>query len=156
MWLIMAGTLVILELFSGTFYLLMVAIGMSAGALVASLGGMLWQQLLVAAVVGASATLSLQRSKVGKAVREDASRDPNINLDIGQKVAVSAWHEQIGTPPRARVHYRGAHWDVELAPGNVAAPGEFTIVEMRGSRLILSAGTASTVSDGSSDNNKGG
>ena len=33
--------------------------------------------------------------------------------------------------------YRGAQWDVELAPGSAAAAGEFKIVEVRGSRLIV-------------------
>jgi hypothetical protein len=37
----------------------------------------------------------------------------------------------------ARVMYRGAMWDVELAPGQAAAPGVFTIREVRGSRLIV-------------------
>ena len=37
-WLVVAGILVIAELFTGTFYLLMIAIGLSAGALAALAG----------------------------------------------------------------------------------------------------------------------
>ena len=33
--------------------------------------------------------------------------------------------------------YRGAQWDVELAHGAIAQPGEFKIAEIRGSRLVL-------------------
>ncbi|TCS39519.1 membrane protein implicated in regulation of membrane protease activity [Paucimonas lemoignei] len=142
MWLIMAATLVIVELFTGTFYLLMVAIGMAAGALVAVSGGALWAQLLAAAIVGASATLTLRQRRSGKSSRFEAANDPNINLDIGQTVAVPAWNEQPGAHPSARVMYRGAQWDVELAPGHAAVPGVFKIVEVRGSRLILAGGPA--------------
>ena len=51
-WLVAAGVLVVLELFTGTFYLLMIAIGLGFGAL-AALGGMSGAvQTIVAAVVG--------------------------------------------------------------------------------------------------------
>lgn len=146
MWLIMAGALVIIELFTGTFYLLMVAIGMAAGALTAVSGRPLWVQLLVAAAVGAVATLGLQRSRNGKPSRFDAANDPNINLDIGQTVSVSSWREEPGARPSARVTYRGAKWDVELASGNAPVPGIFRIVEVRGNRLILAGGPASVSS----------
>jgi membrane protein implicated in regulation of membrane protease activity len=153
MWLIVAGVLVILELFTGTFYLLMVAIGMVAGALAALVGGGMWLQLLAAAAVGSLATLALQRSRSGRSGRADAAHDPNINLDIGQKVSVAGWTEHAGNaPPSARVMYRGAQWDVELAPGSVATPGVFTIVEVRGSRLILGSASSGATSQASSDN----
>lgn len=147
MWLSAAGALIILEIFSGTFYLLMLAIGMAAGALIALAGGALWLQLLAAAATGSFATLALRRSKYGKAGRTDAAHDPNINLDIGQKVSVAQWTEQAGNAPSARVMYRGAQWDVELAQGNVAQPGMFIIVEVRGSRLILGSRASATASD---------
>lgn len=156
MWLIMAGTLVILELFTGTFYLLMVAIGMTAGALVALPGGPQWLQLLVAAIVGSLATMALRRSRDGRAGRVDAAHDPNVNLDIGQRIAVPKWHEAPGAAPSARVMYRGAYWDVELETGNIAAPGMFTIVEVRGNRLILGRGQDSRLPDVSSRNNNKG
>ena len=42
------------------------------------------------------------------------------------------------TDGRARVMYRGALWDVELGPGTTARPGDFRIVEVQGSRLVVS------------------
>jgi membrane protein implicated in regulation of membrane protease activity len=120
MWLIAAGVVVALELFTGTFYLLMIAIGLLAGALLA--------------FVGIVATVLLRRSRYGKAEKRDAARDPNVNMDIGQSVNVPAWQD--GT---ARVMYRGAMWDVELAPNAAPVPGVFRIVEVRGSRLIVGA-----------------
>jgi len=134
-WLAAAGVTVILELFSGTFYLLMIAIGLVAGAVAAFLGLGEVVALLVAAVVGVAATFVLRRSRYGKQQqRVQAERDPNVNLDIGQTVNVPAWQDGA-----ARVMYRGALWDVELAPGSNAAPGPYTIREVRGSRLIVAA-----------------
>lgn len=134
MWLVAAGATVILELFSGTFYLLMIAIGLAAGGAVALLAGP-WIQTLTAAVVGVVATGLLHRSRYGRPEKQgDSARDPNINLDIGQTVTVPQWQDGA-----ARVMYRGALWDVELAPGVPPAPGQFTIREIRGSRLIVAA-----------------
>ncbi|GJJ04233.1 hypothetical protein RugamoR64_47710 [Duganella rhizosphaerae] len=134
-WLVAAGATVILELFSGTFYLLMIAIGLVSGALAALLGFGMALQTLFAAVVGIVATALLRRSRFGKLVnRTKAEHDPNVNMDIGQTVHVPAWQDGA-----ARVMYRGALWDVELAPGLTPAPGQFTIREVRGSRLIVAA-----------------
>jgi membrane protein implicated in regulation of membrane protease activity len=139
-WLAAAGVTVIFELFTGTFYLLMIALGLGAGALAALLGLGLALQTLVAAVVGVAATVLLRRSRFGKLVagRIDAGRDPNVNLDVGQTVNVPQWQDGA-----ARVMYRGALWDVELdhgvAAGSAPAPGQYTIREVRGSRLIVAA-----------------
>ena len=136
MWLLAAGVLVVLELLTGTFYLLMIAVGLAAGAAVAFAGASGPLQTVTAAAVGVLATGLLYRSKYGKQSGVDASVDPNVNMDIGQTVSVPAWQD--GT---ARVMYRGALWDVELAPGAAALPkpGLYTIREVRGSRLIVGA-----------------
>ncbi|MGB6053708.1 MAG: NfeD family protein, partial [Burkholderiaceae bacterium] len=55
-WLAMAGIVVILEMFFGTFYLLMIALGLAAGALAAFSGLTQEAQLIAAAVVGIVAT----------------------------------------------------------------------------------------------------
>ncbi len=132
-WLSMAGVLVILELFTGTFYLLMFAIGLAVGGAAALLGAPLALQTVAAGVVGIAATLALRQSRLGKPESVDAARDPNVNLDIGQSIAVPGWNDGA-----ARVMYRGAQWDLELAPGARAEPGNFKIVEVRGSRLVVS------------------
>lgn len=131
-WLIMAGILVTLELFTGTFYLLMIAIGLAAGGAVAFAGGLFALQAIVGAVLGVLATGLLYRSRFGRPSREDAARDRNVNLDIGQHVTVPAWDNG-----RARVMYRGALWDVELGQGATARAGDFRIVELHGSRLVV-------------------
>jgi len=133
-WLAMAGIVVILEMFSGTFYLLMIAFGLAAGALAALAGLTPSAQLIAAAVVGIVATYALRRSRWGRRRATDAVRDPNINLDIGQSVRVERWD----AGGSARAMYRGAPWDIELVPGEDAQPGSFIIREVRGSRLIVS------------------
>ena len=129
-----AGVIVVLELLTATFYLLMIAIGLAAGALAAVAGAGWPAQTLVAAVVGVLATGLLWRSKAGRPQSVDAAVDPNVNMDIGQTLHVPHWKD--GT---ARVMYRGALWDVELAAGSTSAAGVYTIREVRGSRLIVAA-----------------
>lgn len=130
-WAILAGVLVIAELFTGTFYLLMIALGMASGALAAAVGAPLSLQIVVAAIVGTVATELLRRRRRGQ-VPDSAERDPNVNIDIGQPVKVASWDDG-----RARVMYRGAMWDVELAPGASVQGDEYRIAEVRGNRLIL-------------------
>jgi membrane protein implicated in regulation of membrane protease activity len=131
-WLVAAGLLVILELFTGTFYLLMIAIGLAVGGLIALAGAGGPMQTIAAAVVGVLATAMLHRSRFGRPARGNAARDSNVNLDIGQRVSVPAWDNG-----RARVMYRGALWDVELGQGATPQAGDFRIVEVQGSRLVV-------------------
>ena len=63
LWWLAAGLLVAAELASGTFYLLMVALGCAAGALAAHAGLGATAQMLVAAVVGAGATTAWYRTR---------------------------------------------------------------------------------------------
>jgi membrane protein implicated in regulation of membrane protease activity len=131
-WLAAAGVLVILELLTGTFYLLMIAVGLALGAGAALLGWSAPWQTLVAAVVGIVATGVLHQSPLGRPAKRNAARDPNVNLDIGQSLQVDAWQAD-----KARVAYRGAQWDVQLGPGAEAKPGRFKIVEIQGCHLIV-------------------
>lgn len=131
-WLGAAGVLVVLELFTGTFYLLMIAIGLAVGGIVALLGAAGPLQAIAAAAVGVAATGLLHRSRFGRPARHEPARDRNVNLDIGQHLSVPAWDNG-----HARVMYRGALWDVELGQGATARPGDFRIVEVQGSRLVV-------------------
>ena len=60
LWLMAAGTLVILELFTGTFYLLMIAMGLAVGALAALAGGGMTLQIVASAVASVVAIGALQ------------------------------------------------------------------------------------------------
>jgi membrane protein implicated in regulation of membrane protease activity len=133
-WWIGAGVLVVLELLSGTFYLLMIALGCVAAAIAHIAGAAADFQFAIAAVVALAAVLLLRRSRFGRRTRKEASKNPDVNLDIGQTLTVPAWHER-----RARANYRGAAWDVELAAGEPEDAQSYEIVEMRGSCLVVAA-----------------
>lgn len=135
-WFVLAGVAIALEITSGTFYLLMIALGFAAGGVAALAGLWLEWQLLAASVVGLVGTIGLRRSSFGKLRRRKASQDRNVLLDIGQTVHVTDWVKE-GDVDVAQVKYRGAAWQAELVPGNVAQAGTFVIVEMRGSTLLL-------------------
>ena len=132
-WLGLAALALIGELATGTFYLLLVALGLSAGGVAAWLGAGLEWQLVGCGIGLLLGLLVLRKTRVLKKREVDSARNADVNLDIGQTVSVEAWSDQ-GT---ARVWYRGAHWQAELAPGQAPVAGEQTIIEMRGSILVL-------------------
>ncbi|MGY8527414.1 NfeD family protein [Paracidovorax citrulli] len=133
LWFGLAVLLIIAELASLTLYLLVVALGALAAGGVAWLGWGLAGQLIVAAVVALAGFIVLRRSRYGRTRRGAAASDPNVNLDIGQSVEVPAWD----AGGRARVPYRGAQWNVELAQGAAVRPGRHRIVEVRGNTLVV-------------------
>ncbi|MDH4106316.1 MAG: NfeD family protein, partial [Gammaproteobacteria bacterium] len=55
-WWVLAGVAVAVELATGTFYLLMLALGMAAGAIASHLGFGVPLQIVAAAAVGGGAT----------------------------------------------------------------------------------------------------
>ncbi len=135
-WLVVAGVVVICELFTGTFYLLMFALGLVSASIASLLISSMQLQMLIAAVVGSAATVALHNSKYGWKQRGDAARDPNVNIDIGQQLRVEEWQEQGNGISIARTKYRGAMWDVELRHAHANA-GMFVIEAVEGSRLIV-------------------
>lgn len=146
-WSVLAGILVILELFTGTFYLLMIAIGFAAGGLAALVGAGNPLQTIIAAAVGVAATYALRRSKLGKFNKTNSARDRNVNLDIGETLTVDEWKPGVDARHTARVMYRGAMWDVELEHGAQARPGLFMIREIRGSRLFVANAASNTTTN---------
>lgn len=136
-WWLLALVLGILELLSGTFYLLVLAVGCVAGGLVAAAMGGLAVQALTAAIVaflGWGVLHRLQRR------RRDvpAQANPDVLLDIGQRVHVDGWNAD----GRAHAMYRGARWEVELEQATGAgsgppAAGEYQIRRLSGNCLVV-------------------
>jgi membrane protein implicated in regulation of membrane protease activity len=131
LWWLAAGALVVAELVTGTFYLLMVALGAAAGALAAHAGLGAVAQVLVAALLASAATATwhLRRARAPKSAPAEANRD--VNLDIGQSVLVESWSPD----GSARAQYRGAAWTVRLDGPGPPTPGEHVIVAVEGNRL---------------------
>lgn len=133
LWWLMAGTAVVAELLTGTFYLLMLAIGLMAGAIAAHFGLAVTTQLVVAAIVGGGAVVGCYLVKKKSPGVQPAASNRDVNLDVGETVQVDAWNAD-GT---AQVRYRGAQWTVLLRPGNAPAPGIYRVSEVVGSRLLV-------------------
>ncbi|HEU4825821.1 MAG TPA: NfeD family protein [Dongiaceae bacterium] len=131
-WLVSGGTIV-LELLSGTIYLLLLGIGFAAAALVAHAGFGIGAQILAAAVVGVGsvAVWYVIRRRRPAAAPSRANRD--VNLDIGSHVHIERWNAD-GT---ASVRYRGAQWTAVARDGTAPAPGEHRVGEIVGSRLVV-------------------
>ncbi|MFI5446057.1 NfeD family protein [Polaromonas sp. UC242_47] len=133
-WWLLAGVAVAVELVTGTFYLLMLTIGMVAAALAAHLGAPLIVQIVVAALVGGGAVVAWhwQRSKSPKPAQANANSD--VQMDIGETVHVQQWNADA----TASVKYRGAQWTVQLADAEAAPqPGLFKVKELNGNRLVV-------------------
>jgi membrane protein implicated in regulation of membrane protease activity len=133
-WFVIAFGLLVAELLTGTFYLLVIAIALAVAGMAALAGLSTPLQFVVAAVIGIGGSIWLRSTRFGRRLHERGD-DRVQNMDIGQSLRVENW-----TAARtARANYRGAVWDVELAPGEQPASGEFVIREIQANRLIVAA-----------------
>ncbi len=132
-WWVLAVLVVIAELMTGTFYLLMISIGLVAGAVAAHLGFALTPQIIIAALVGGGATLAWHLYKIKQPGALHAEANPDVNQDVGATVVVEAWNAD----GSASVKYRGASWAVVAAPGVAHYPGSYRVQEIRGSTLVV-------------------
>ena len=132
-WWLIAGGAIVLELMSGTVYLLLLGIGFAAAALSAHAGFGLTVQLLVAALVGVGAVAVWYAVRRGRPAEAPSRSNRDVNLDIGEQVQIDAWNVD-GT---ATVRYRGAQWTVVQAAGHVPEIGSHRVVEVVGSRLVV-------------------
>lgn len=132
-WWSLAGVVIAVELITGTFYLLMLSLGLIAAAVAAHMGATTTVQLVIAALVGGGSVLAWRHYKKKQPSTLPASVNHDVNMDIGETVHVQAW-EPGGT---CTVKYRGANWQVSLIPGATTSPGAHAIVEVIGSRLIV-------------------
>ena len=132
-WWLFAGVAVAAELMTGTFYLLMLALGLVGAALAASAGATLTAQIAVAAHCGGAVVvwrwLQLRRGYPAP----PAQANPDVNMDVGQTVQIAAW----AADGSAQVHYRGANWTAVHRPGVLPSAGEHRVAEVIGARLLV-------------------
>lgn len=138
-WWVAAGLAVAAELATGTFYLLMFALGLAAGAVAAHLGLSGSLQIGVAAVVAGIATAVWHWRRAHHPRSAPAASNRDVNLDIGERVQVVAW----GADRTARVQYRGAQWTARLQPNAEARAGEHRVAAVEGNWLVLEPASAS-------------
>ena len=136
-WWSLAAVLVLLELMTGTVYLLMVALGFVAGGISAHFELQTSSQLVIAGLVSSAATLTWHALRTKRDEPAPAA-DKNMQMDIGETLDVQAWDAN-GT---ARVMYRGAEWSVKSSGAAFAATplptGAHRIIEVRGNTLVVS------------------
>ena len=133
-WWLATGVLVALELATGTFYLLMVAVGLASAAIAAHLDLDFSSQMVVAAVVGLGAVLALYGRRKQFAGAQVETSNMASDLDAGQTVEIQP-HQL--TPQGATVHYRGSQWVAQSNQGVPLTTGPYRIVKVDGSRLLL-------------------
>ncbi len=132
-WWLLAGGLVVAELLTGTFYLLMLAVGVGAAGIAAHLGASTTVQILTAALVGGGSVVgwhALRRKRPGD---PSARADRSVNLDVGETVMIEHWNPD-GT---TQVKYRGATWTAIHRTGVTPATGMHKVVELVGNRLLV-------------------
>ena len=132
-WWVAAGVMVAAELATGTFYLLMIALGMTGAAMAAHLGLTMTVQIITGSLVGGGATALWHWHRAGQPHSAPARENRDVNLDIGERVHVGYWEAD----RTARVPYRGSQWTARLQDGADAAPGEHVVVAVEGNWLVL-------------------
>ena len=111
LWAILGLTLVIIELLTGTFYLLVLGIAAFGAALAAWFGQGFPLQAVVAAVIAALGCYGVHVYRTKNSTRQMAP------VDAGQPANFEGWVDQGAR--LARVNYRGASWEA-LVDGDVA------------------------------------
>lgn len=117
----------------GSFYLLMLALGLVAAALASHAGISAVGQYAAAAVVGSTAVVALYWLRRRRPEDPSVRSLRSVNLDVGETIQVDAWQAD-GT---ASVQYRGAHWTAVLAEQQTAQTGLHRITELKGNRLVI-------------------
>jgi len=112
--------LVIAELVTGTFYLLVLGIAALAGAAVAFSGLGFWGQAVAAAAVSVVGVILIQRRR--SRMEPPAMSSP----DLGQPVTWEAWLNE--RDRLARVRYRGASWEARVVGEGAPEPGDMLYI----------------------------
>lgn len=132
-WWVMTGILVALEMLTGTFYLLVVALGFAGGAIAAHMALPVSAQIAVSALIGVGGSVALHLWRRRKPGDPPARAQRSVNLDIGETVTIDAW----AADRTAQVRYRGSQWTVVLRGDAAPVPGVHRVVELSGNRLIV-------------------
>jgi len=134
LWVVVGFVLVIAELLTGTFYLLVIGVGFFAAAVCAWLGANFLIQAVAGSAVAVAGAWLVHHWHEGQRAK-DAGRS-NL-LDRGQPVVLESWtNESAGI---ARVRYRGASWDARVNGARPEAGATLYIEGQEGSTLVVAA-----------------
>ncbi|MBM3393822.1 MAG: NfeD family protein [Betaproteobacteria bacterium] len=130
-WLAAGLMLIVAELLTGTFYLLVLGLACLAGAATAAITGSVLLQTIVMATVATAGITWVHRHRN---LRQQPRMAP---LDLGQTVRWEAWIDEGAR--LARVSYRDAAWEALIQGEGGGTPGEVLfITDIQGSRLTVS------------------
>lgn len=131
LWVVTGIALIIIEMLTGTFYLLVLGIAALAAAAAAYLGQSFWVQAVTVAAVAVVGVMLIKRFR-GAAQPASGQR-----LDIGQAVMLDAWISE--ADGLARVQYRNAQWEAQVTGERVPDGKVFYIHAVDGNTLLVSA-----------------
>ena len=120
-WLLAGFALVIVELLTGSFYLLMLGVACFGGAVVAYAGRGFELQIIVAAILAAAGCYGAH------VYRAKNSSEQMASVDAGQPANFENWVDEGGGLPRVR--YRGASWDARIDGSGELQAGALLYVE---------------------------
>lgn len=131
-WAIVGLVLVITELLTGTFYLLVLGLAAFGAALAAWLGFDFGAQAIAFFVVAGGGSYAVHSYRA----RNRAQQMPSI--DAGQPANFESWVDQAAG--LARVRYRGASWEARLEGEAALQPGAVVyVLATQGNTLKVSA-----------------
>lgn len=131
LWLVAGFALVIVELMTGTFYLLIFGAAALLAAAAAWAGAAFATQAVVAAGAAIVGSFVVRQRRLSLQGTGD-----NTPMDVGQAVVFEAWVDEASRV--ARVRYRGAPWEAEVTAGMSPAVGTtLTISAVHGNRLAV-------------------
>ncbi len=131
LWLLVGFGLVIVELLTGTFYLLMLGIAAFCAAVAAYFGQGFEVQVIVAVAAAAAGCYGVHLHHA----RNAKAQMPSV--DAGQPANFENWIDQGGG--LARVRYRGASWDARIdGQGDLEAGALLYVTHTEGHTLNVS------------------
>ena len=132
MWAILGLMLVITELVSGTFYLVMFGIAAFGASAAAYLGQDFPVQAIVAAIVAGGGCYWVFAYRARNAAKQMTP------IDAGQPASFESWIDQGAR--LARVRYRGASWDARVEGDQAPEPGTIMyVLSTHGNTLKVTA-----------------
>lgn len=119
-WAVIGMTLVIVELLTGTFYLVVLGIAAFGAALAAYLGQDFPVQVTIGAVIAGVGCYGVHVYRVKNAAQQMTP------VDAGQPASFESWLDR--SARLARVRYRGASWDAVIEGDGLPEAGSMLYV----------------------------
>lgn len=130
-WLIAGIALIIGEMISFSFFLLFVALGCFAAALLATMSSSFYAQAFVAALISILGILALRKPLQQKLAKSQT----NISADLGKIVQIEA---QVASQGQSRVTYQGVSWVIKnVGNEELIVADKAVIVGVDGNTLLV-------------------